>query len=297
MYSTVNEFDVANAYYALFLIVFGTISNICCFIVCSQKELKNTFMFSIYRFLFISDTMSLYTWNLGTVIYGLSGHIIESGGTLVCGLFSWFTFLTLQWSAWLLVIITVERYFYLKYRHSSITKLIDNNAKCIALIMGLVLASINALMFIVFLTNSPWSFSNFDFLRNSSYEFWSRIHLFIFFTIPAFCMVLFSLLTAFEIFNQRKRVSSTELQDDLKRISILMLLFVLAFLVLTAPHSILNFFIRRVSLIPNLITIINAVQSLQFTLNASNIFIMCTNKTFRKAARKVRNNLVGIAEK
>lgn len=291
-----NEFDIINAYYALFLIVFGTFSNAYCFIVCSRKELKNTFMFTIYRFLFVNDIVSLYTWNLDTVTYGLAGYLIERSGTLICGIFSWFTFVTLQWSSWLLVLISIERYLFLKYRHINITKTIDNNANLCALAIGISLAVINGIVLIIFMINVPWSTSNFDFLNNSFYQLWCQLHLFAFFSIPAFLLVLFSILTSLELFTQRKRISNPELQDDFKKISILMLSFVLAFIVLSGPNSIMSYFIRRVSEAPNSITKINGVQSIQFTFTACNVFILYTNRTFRRTARKVRNNMIGIVE-
>lgn len=61
-------------------------------------------------------------------------------------------------------------------------------------------------------------------------------------------------------------------------------------------YGLAGYLIERVSEAPNSITKINAVQSVQFTFTAGNIFILLTNRTFRRTARKVHNNMIGIAE-
>ena len=50
--------------YSLVLIVFGTIGNLLCFIICIRKSLRKTPTFIIMACVSLVDIMSLYFWNL-----------------------------------------------------------------------------------------------------------------------------------------------------------------------------------------------------------------------------------------
>ena len=96
-------FEKIFAIYSLFLIIFGTLANLLSIFVCLNKRLVKTPTFIFLTFMLVSDTFSLYFWNLNHFVYVYFGYIFESFGIEICKFFFIAQLITLQNSAWFLV--------------------------------------------------------------------------------------------------------------------------------------------------------------------------------------------------
>jgi hypothetical protein len=105
-----NKFYKALAVYSLFLVIFGTIGNLCTCFICMRKSLRKTTCFVFLSFISIIDIFTLYTWNLSNFIVPFYGYFHENSNIIWCKLSVFLQFFSLQSSAWLLVTMTVERY-------------------------------------------------------------------------------------------------------------------------------------------------------------------------------------------
>lgn len=85
--------------YSLLLIIIGTIGNILIFLICLRLKKNTTFI--LLRALSISDTISLYFWNLKHFMIPFYGIDIE--GYPICRYTNFVQLASLQISAWTLV--------------------------------------------------------------------------------------------------------------------------------------------------------------------------------------------------
>ena len=104
-------FEKIFAIYSLFLIIFGTIANLFSIFVCLSQSLVKTPTFIFLTFMLISDTISLYFWNLNHFVYVYFGYVFESFGIEMCKFFFIAQLITLQNSAWLLVRTYYNNFF------------------------------------------------------------------------------------------------------------------------------------------------------------------------------------------
>ena len=90
--------------YSMIILVIGTIGNVCASLVCLRKSLRETPTFVFIFFELISDTISLYFWNVDHYLLAFHFYQIEDINIHLCRFASFFQVTSLQWSAWLLVL-------------------------------------------------------------------------------------------------------------------------------------------------------------------------------------------------
>ncbi len=91
------------AYYCLFLIPFGTISNIIAFFVCINKRLIHIPTFVFYAFIFVFNTLSLYFINISYSIDSLTGIQLLDFDLTLCKIGHFIHYWSAESSAWLMV--------------------------------------------------------------------------------------------------------------------------------------------------------------------------------------------------
>ena len=94
-------FKVLGAY-SLFLVVFGTITNTMCFIVCIRKRLlfKRTYLFVAFHT--ANDNLSLVTWNMDHFVSSFFNASYKNN-KYTCKCFEILQYTSLQASSWFLV--------------------------------------------------------------------------------------------------------------------------------------------------------------------------------------------------
>lgn len=101
------------AYVPVGIIAFGIIGNtICFFIFRFNKELSILSSFVILSFVAITDTLSLFVWNLNHFLVLVPGASqVEYVSLFLCKIMVFNQYWSLECSAWLLCLISIERYF------------------------------------------------------------------------------------------------------------------------------------------------------------------------------------------
>lgn len=91
------------AVYSVFLICFGTTANLVGIYINAQKELRIVPTFTFYLFSLISDTLSLYFWNINHVFWAFKNFLMEEISVELCFIISFVQTFSSEWSAWILV--------------------------------------------------------------------------------------------------------------------------------------------------------------------------------------------------
>lgn len=89
--------------YSLLMIIIGTASNMIALFVCIQKSLRKVPSFVLMIFMLLSDTTSLYYFNLSTFYNSAYGTRLENQSHLFCKTHLFMQYLSWETSAWLLV--------------------------------------------------------------------------------------------------------------------------------------------------------------------------------------------------
>ena len=100
------EFELMNKIlgaYALFLIIFGTIGNIFSCYICLKKNLRSVPTFIFLSFMVVTDSISLYFWNLNHFVGRFYGYVIDGINIHLCRFFILIQLFAFQSSSWLLV--------------------------------------------------------------------------------------------------------------------------------------------------------------------------------------------------
>jgi hypothetical protein len=99
--------------YALLLTIIGTIGNALIFLICIKKEMRRINTFKFLAFISISDLIALYEWNLKHFIAAFFGIDFNFMSLAWCRLSLYLQYVTLQFSAWILVNIYIIILHYL----------------------------------------------------------------------------------------------------------------------------------------------------------------------------------------
>ena len=95
--------------YELIVIIMGTLGNLFIFYVSYINRQNSTFLF--LSFLSISDMISLYWWNLNHFVQPFTKIDLQNHNFYYCKIINFFQFTASQSSAWILILISLDRYF------------------------------------------------------------------------------------------------------------------------------------------------------------------------------------------
>ena len=125
-----------------FLLVWGTIANVMSFIVFSSKSMRQSLTSFLFRILAVTDLSLLYSHTLAAVLFYIFGIHTFTINTVSCKCFVfWMTF-SKTFSAWVLVLISIERFLSVFIPHKVkliYTKLKARMTLCIIAGVGLLL--------------------------------------------------------------------------------------------------------------------------------------------------------------
>lgn len=119
---TINNANSLNFFYRIevylsilpiFLVVLGTIGNLVALYVLTRKRLRTQSTMIYFASLTIVDTLSLYQWNFNFFYkYQVNEHTqnIENQSMFLCSYISYMAHFSMQTSAWILAIISIDRY-------------------------------------------------------------------------------------------------------------------------------------------------------------------------------------------
>jgi hypothetical protein len=107
---TIDIFTKVFSIYALLLTILGTAGNSLSCFICLRKSLRTRATFKLLAFLTVSDIVALYQWNLKHFVATFFGHYDWDLVYLtLCRLDQFLQTSSLQFSAWILVSIALDR--------------------------------------------------------------------------------------------------------------------------------------------------------------------------------------------
>ncbi|UJR27698.1 hypothetical protein I4U23_008975 [Adineta vaga] len=274
------------------LIVFGTIGNLLSIIILLNKENRRTSTNIYLIFLCLMDTISLYQWNLANTLVSFINNQRQIWGNsvILCKLSQFFAFYTLHTSAMFLTFVELDRACLLRSRWYKRKIARSSVALIICIIILAILLALNGFLFDLGFEYSIYN--NFT----GTYEtfvacYYSMnaklndffgiqypwIHLVVMYFLPFSIIIICTLLTAKKlIFSQTfTNGQLTRSNRRNRRISIMLLLMCLTYVVSTLPNRLCF------SVFSNLImgydytdTIFLSTNTLMYTRNAINVFFL-----------------------
>lgn len=215
-------------------IIFGTIGNICTVFLLMRKSIRKHSCMRYLATLCTFDFLCLYTWNFSTVYRDLfTGIRIEFQGSIICRLFSFYSYFILQCSSWVICWIGMDRIITLLSRSttSRISRLAKNN-KLVTFVIIIIFFSFNLIVIIknaepyaetsknlTEFNNSTNFFNQTVLAFNSTrtytcyapevfYAFWDKVHIFMYCIVPFSIILCENLLISYLTFKNAKKINS-----------------------------------------------------------------------------------------
>lgn len=313
-YSIFFPFERYLSYYALLIMIVGTIFNLISFLVMQRKNLKKYSCMRVLSILALVDTLVLYQWNLNSFYkYNFSQppdyKDLEDTSIFWCRWITYFAFSSLQLSSWLLTLVSIDRVMII-YSYAWKTQ-ISNKPKRVNLLISLLVVSIMLLnSHIIFLcgyqipvnlTNAtlskypnskPYKIKCHSTPTDQRYIFpkWEKVHLFIYNAIPFAIMLACNSIIIYNIKLGSKVQSKNKSSARRKRhMTIMLMLVTFSFIILTLPSVIVHTFLRDVLQKRAYRRLVNmCVNSLLHTSHAINFFLyVFSAPNFRAEINKI----------
>ncbi|CAM4912884.1 unnamed protein product [Rotaria socialis] len=287
------------------LIVIGTIGNIMSSLILLKSE-KCRLSTNVYLiFLCITDTISLYQWNLSQAIYTFTDGANPgwAQSVFLCKLSAFFGFYTLHTSAMFLTFVELDRAFLLRSRWYKIRIAQPRVALIICALILLVLFALNGFLFWLGFEYSTFNnntglqetqvacYYSMDQNLNDFFSIqYSWIHVIIMYFIPFSIMAVCTLLVVKKLINTQT-FSNQQLATNAKRnrrISLMLLFMCFAYVVCTLPNRLcFSFFANELIGHDYTDTVFLSTNTLMYTRSALNAFFLYQSvHTFRLDVRK-----------
>lgn len=255
-------FSFLIVYYPLLLILIGTICNFCTLIILCRTTFRNTNKrptLHYMRAIAVLDTIILYGWNFDQFLQGTLAIQMITYSVLSCKIFSFTNYLTYHVSAWLRVLICLDRYLSLSRLHRTWFSISRN---VLILIGGIflifILLNFHFLLFVCYDENAR---VNIDALDYRVYPMWDHLNLLIYNCLPFLFMLIFNSGIIYHLISLR-RLSTIRKHSRIQHgaISATLLITTCLFFLMTTPSSIAYAYFSQTNE-----TILYALDSLLYT--------------------------------
>lgn len=132
-----------NGILALVILVIGMTGNILSGLICLRPKLRKVPTFIFYAMLLFSDAFTLTIWNVDQFLVAFFDTHIERHGLYSCKVATFIQTFSLQFSSWLLVLMTAERYMSVRFVKWRMNYFKAKTAFLISIITGSILFIIN----------------------------------------------------------------------------------------------------------------------------------------------------------
>ena len=278
------------SYISLIIIILGLIGNTTTFIIFRfNNEMKKIPSMVILSFVCITDTLSLFTWNLNYFTYSNFGFNIEGLNIYTCRIFTFIQYFGLQSSGLLLSLVSIDRYIFVsRLPNSFLSKLPFGTLKS-ATLWSFSIVSIIGLMnsFILILDRKVILNTVHCYHLSNGFIIpimWEKVHMILYCLIPFILMIIFDVLLIKKTLNLKSN-SYSKNQDKSKRknLTFSLLFITFSFIIMILPAQIcFTFFLMDFIYDEKLNFILTTFDYLSFFNNCS-IFFSCfiTNIKFR----------------
>jgi hypothetical protein len=283
------------SYFGIIIIVLGLIFNTLTFFIFRlNKELKKIPSLLILSFVCISETLSLFTWNLNHFLVRFNTRI-EDINIFTCKFFSFMQYSSLEISGLLLSLCSIDRYFTIASKPGSfMSKLPFGTLKtCIITSSSIILFIIFLNSYLLIMNRQTKSDNNFECYTLANgfkiYDTWDKIHPFIYNFIPFVIMTMFNFLL-FKKTTFSKRICPTATKkmnfnnrSNKKNLTHTLLTISTVFIIMTLPSSIAyGYLIETYGENPVVVRIFHLLDHLAFLYHTT-LFFNCliSNIKFR----------------
>lgn len=272
----------------LILIVLGTFGNGLCILLLAKHDSRTSASTNVYLiFLCITDTLSLYQWNLNYVFMEFgSGRQLSDISIFLCKSITFLSFYTLHLSAFYLCLMTIDRTFTLwsrAYRHTMNTR---SRALLVSVIVLFVLLCLDGfLLSMGFIDNETKNVSCYVAKDENLMTFYSEIypwiHLVLMYFIPFGIMIFGIVMIIIKL--HRNRNNRRQLNKR-QRLGLMLVGMSIVYIVLTLPNRLFfSVFFQKILYHIYTDTVLLASNALLYTRNATNFFFLLTGSlTFRR---------------
>jgi hypothetical protein len=294
-------FAIVISYIALIIIVLALVGNSTSFIIFRfNKNMKVIPSMIILSFVCITDTFSLFTWNLNHYLDPNFNFSIEKLSKYNCKFFTFIQYTSLESSGLLLSLVCVDRYFTIVCTPASFFRKLPFGTPKTAFISSCLIilftCSINSYLLFydrnVIVTKSLNKIDCYKLPHGFRIgQIWETVHLIIYTVIPFGLMVFFNILLLKKIYNVNNTNDNTRNKlkmRKLRELTVSLLVITISFLVMTLPAAICYVYFSKVfkssAFLSNILILIDYWSF----LNHSSLFFHCfiTNLKFRSIVIK-----------
>jgi hypothetical protein len=269
------------AYYALVLIIVGTLLNSLTFLIfCRAKFRHGDEKPAIHymRAIAIVDILMLYGWNLDHYLSNIYGFNVGSTSIAACKIVLFINYFAPQVSAWLRVFICLDRYLSLSRLHRTWF----SNSKHVLLVIAII-----SLIFFLF-NGHILIFACFYDVNGSINQnaqtylivpLWDWINLGLYNGVPFILMAVLNSGVIYHLIRLKRTTTIQNSRIQHRSISITLVITTILFMFLTIPPTICyGFFYFQINL-----TILHLLDALMYTYHVSAFFLyLLTFKEFQQ---------------
>ena len=251
------------------LILLGTFGNVFSFVILTQRSMRRVSSYTYLAVLAVADTLVLYIGMLRLWIGELTGKDIREQYDWSCKMISAFGYIFSDYSVWLIIAVTVERYLVVCHPLKAQRMCTPSRAAKISIALFLALMLINTHFFwtvkIVYFEHKGEFFAQCDGAANFEAlvrTVWPWVDAFMYSFIPFISILIFNALIIRKVFlarqereslqstprrtltllarssSQRQPIGVRRVNQDSNRLTIMLLTISFTFLLTTLPMNI-----------------------------------------------------------
>ena len=283
--------DITMMCVLMILIVMGTFGNFTSLIVMIRRGPRKDSGALLLAVLAVSDIIELYFGAMWQFVYAITKNYIDFDVYIDCGAGWFFYFFSYQYSAWLLVIITTERFICVCFPLKTVSLVTIRNVRVAVCVVGFIIFCINFPHFVVIkvIHEADYAWCGPVGERNEHYihHIWPYIDMMTYCFIPAFTMFLMNTSIIIKLISQTsgRKIRQTEnvsQSNASRKITVMLMSISIFFICMVVPAQTL--FILGLRYDQSSETFNNIIREGLVTVNHSMNFYLyvLTGQKFRK---------------
>ena len=251
------------AYYALLLIIFGTLFNMITFIVFCRAKFRNAQERSTIHYMraiAIVDILMLYGWNFDHYLTTVYGFSLGSTSIAACKISIFINYFAPQASAWLRIFTCLDRYLCL----SRLGRTWFSSTKNALIIIAVIVIFFTFFNLHILILACTYNASGRITGNTSTYKIfplWDWVNLGLYNGIPFFIMAYLNTGVIYHLFRLKNTSTVQNSRIQHRSMSITLVITTVAFMLLTIPPTVCyGFFYSKLSVV-----ILHLLDSLMYT--------------------------------
>ena len=238
------------AYYALTLIIAGTIFNFLTFIILSRASFRDTKTrptLHYMRTIALFDILMLFGWNLDHYLVIIHEFYILKYSLVTCKLICFISYVTPQTSAWLRVFVSLDRYLSLSRR----SRTCFNQSKTILIIIICVISIFILLNLHILIFGCYYRKNNTISVQAQSYRIyplWDYVNLGVYNCAPFICLVILNSGVIYHLIELRRTTMIRNSRIRHRPITLTLVITTFLFLIMTIPATVAYAFFPKANL-------------------------------------------------